>query len=55
MKLLVKEINIKALVTGDKQARITLETLDPRDIKELAKLAEEMEINVMFDISEKKV
>ena len=53
MKLLVKEINIKALVTGDKQARITLETLFPKDIKELAKLAEEMEINVMFDISKK--
>ena len=50
MKLLVKEINIKALVTGDKQARITLETIFPKDIPELAKLAEEMEIDVEFRI-----
>ena len=48
MKLLIKEINIKSLISGDKQARILLETLDPRDIKEVAKLAEEMEIEVEF-------
>ena len=51
MKLLIKEINIKSLVSNDKQARIILETLDPRDIKELAKLAEEMEIEVEFKTS----
>ena len=50
MKLLIKEINIKALVSGDKQARITLETLEPSDIPELAKLAEEMEIEVEFKL-----
>ena len=49
MKLLIKEINIKSLVSNDKQARITLETLEPGDIRELAKLAEEMEIEVIFD------
>lgn len=48
MRVLVKEINIKSLVTGDKQARITLETLRPEDIAKIAKLAEEMEIEVEF-------
>ena len=54
MRLLVKEINIKALVSGDKQARITLETLDPRDIPKLAELAEEMEIEVEFIVDNSK-
>jgi len=49
MILLIKDINIKSLVSGDKSARITLETVNPSDIKELAELAEEMEIEVTFD------
>ena len=51
MRLLIKEISVKSLVSGDKQARITLETLDPRDIRELAELAEEMEIEVEFEVA----
>jgi hypothetical protein len=52
MRLLIKDINIKSLVSGDKSARITLETVNPSDIKELADLAEEMEIEVHFDKDE---
>jgi hypothetical protein len=53
MKLLIKDIAIKTLVSGDKSARITLETLYPEDVKNLADLADEMEIEVTFD-KEKK-
>ena len=50
MKLLIKDINIKSLVSGDKSARITLETLVPRDIPALANMAEMMEIEVEFKL-----
>ena len=50
MKLLIKDINIKSLVSGDKSARITLETLDPRDIPKLAELSDKMEIEVEFNV-----
>ena len=48
MMMLIKDINIKSLVSGDKSARITLETLQPQDITELAKLSDKMEIEVTF-------
>lgn len=48
MKLLIKDINIKSLVTGDKSAQIKLETLYPEDIPQIAKLAEMMEVEVKF-------
>ena len=47
--LLVKNINIKTLVSGDKQARITLETLYPDDVAALAFWADKQEISVTFD------
>jgi hypothetical protein len=47
--LLVKDVNVRSLVTGDKQARITLESLNPTDIEELAKLANLMEVTVTFE------
>ena len=50
MRLLIKDLNIKSLVSGDKSARITLETLFQQDIPELAKLADQMEIDVDFKI-----
>lgn len=51
-RMLVKDINIRALVSGDKQMRITLETLYPGDITSLKDLSEKMEIDVDFlDIS----
>ena len=48
MKLLIKDINIKTLVSGDKTARIVLETLWPDDVKKLAQLSGEIEIEVDF-------
>ena len=47
--LLVKQIDIKTLVTGDKSARIILESLDPNDIDEISKLANLMEVEVSFE------
>ena len=52
--MLIKDLNIRSLVSGDKQARIVLETLRPEDIPELAKLADKMEIEVSFDNVENK-
>ena len=49
MKLLIKDIAIKTLVSGDKSARITLETLEPEQVKELAKLSETIEVEVVFN------
>ena len=48
MKLLIKDLNIKSLVSGDKSARITLETVEQADIKIIASLADETEIEVVF-------
>lgn len=48
-QLLVKDLNIRTLVTGDKQARVVLETLDPNDIEALSKLATQMEVLVTFE------
>ena len=54
LKLLIKDINVKTLVSGDKSARITLETLRPEDVGTLATLADKDEIVVSFDIEEEK-
>ena len=54
MKMLVKEITTKLLVSGDKSARIILETISQADIKELVKLSDEIEIEVEFDNFQKK-
>jgi hypothetical protein len=55
MRLLVKDLNIKTLNTGDKSARIVLETLYPDDIPTLALLSDKTEIEVVFvDINQKK-
>lgn len=42
----VKDFNVKTLVTGDKQARLVLETLDPRDIPKLHFLLDMIEVTV---------
>ena len=49
LTLLVKDINIKSLVSGDKSARITLETIYPKDVSVLGSLADRQEIMVTFD------
>lgn len=48
MRMLLKDLNIKSLVTGDKSARVTLETIYPQDIEKLAGLATETEVDVEF-------
>ena len=50
--MLIKDFNVKTLVSGDKGCRITLESLYSEDIKDLARLANEIEIEVEFDIEE---
>lgn len=54
MKLLIKEIKIRTLVSGDKQAQVLLETLYPSDIKKIASLSESQEIKVEFKDEEKE-
>lgn len=46
--MLVKDINIKTLVSGDKSARLTLETTEPNQIEQLKELADKIEIDVQF-------
>lgn len=52
MKMLIKDINIKTLVSGDKSGRITLETLDPEDTAVLAALHDKTEIDIQFEKEE---
>ena len=46
--MLIKDINTKTLVSGDKQTRVVLESLYPADIKNLAKLSDILEVEVTF-------
>lgn len=50
---LIKDLDIKSLVTGDKSARIVLELLDPRDIPVIMKLGDKQEVWVEFDVDTK--
>lgn len=52
--MLVKDINIRTLVSGDKQARITLETLWPKDIEKVATLSDKMEVEVTVNARKEK-
>ena len=47
--MLIKEVNVKTLVSGDKSCRIILESIYPQDINELSTLADISEIEVTFD------
>ena len=47
--MLIKEVNVKTLVSGDKSCRITLESIYPQDINDLSSLADITEIMVTFD------
>lgn len=49
--MLVKDINVKTLVSGDKSSRIVLETLRQEDISKLATLSDKIEVEVKFNIS----
>jgi len=52
--MLVKDINIRTLVSGDKQARVTFETLSPEDIGKIAMLSDEMEVGVEINAKREK-
>ena len=52
--MLIKDVNVKTLVSGDKSCRIVLESINPQDIPDFAQLANEIEIQVTFDIDDKK-
>lgn len=45
--LLVKDITIKTLVSGDKTARITFETLYPQTIDQINNLTQKQEVRVV--------
>jgi hypothetical protein len=51
---LIKDIDIKSLVTGDKSARIVLELLNPKDISLIASLGDKQEVWVEFEIDKPK-
>jgi hypothetical protein len=48
--LLIKSVDVKTLVSGDKQLRLVLESSSPEDIPELSKLATEFEVGVTFEL-----
>lgn len=48
--MLLKDMDVKTLNTGDKSARILLETLDPKDIPQLLSMGDAREIWVDFQI-----
>ena len=43
---LIKKVEIKTLVSGDKSGRITLETLFPDDVEKLGEMSRWMEVAV---------
>lgn len=53
--MLIKEVNVKTLVSGDKSCRVVLESLSPNDIDELSTLSNLIEVWVTFDNENKKV
>ena len=46
--MMVKDLKIKTLETGDKQGEIVLRTLYATDVRKLAELIDEIEIDVDF-------
>lgn len=40
LTMLVKKVEVKTLVTGDKSGRITFETLSPEDVEKLGDMSE---------------
>lgn len=50
--MLIKDLNVKTLVTNDKSAWIKLETLDPEDIQQLKELVDKKEVYVVITLSD---
>lgn len=48
MKLLIKDVKVKLLETGDKQGEIVLRTQYAEDVSKLAHLIDQTEIEVDF-------
>lgn len=55
MRLMVKDLKIRTLVSGDKEAEIVLRTLYPQDIKLLSALLDEIEVDVIFTVDKKRM
>lgn len=49
MVMLIKDINIRTLVSGDKSSWVKLETLDPNDVNKLRELIGLQEVMVSFE------
>lgn len=47
--MMIKDVTIRTLISGDKSARITLEMLDPLDLPQITTLSESIEVDVKFD------
>lgn len=47
--MLIKDINIRTLVSGDKSSWVKLETLDPNDVNKLRELIGLQEVMVSFE------
>ena len=45
---LIKDVTIKTLVSGDKSARITLETLTPETVNSLKNIINKLEVKVVI-------
>ena len=48
MKMQVKDIKIRTLISGDKEGEVILRTLYYQDVKKLGELLDEIEIEVDF-------
>lgn len=51
--MLLKEVKVKSLVSGDKSGRVTLETLYPEDVDKIAGLSGLLEVVVSFRTNDK--
>lgn len=52
MRLLIKDVKVKLLDTGDKQGEIVLRTQYAKDVSKLAHLIDQTEIEVNFNVPE---
>lgn len=52
--MLIKEIKVKLLVSGDKSCRVILESTSPEDIDDLIRLGSEVEVEIDFKVDTKK-
>lgn len=49
-RMLIKSVDVKTLVSGDKELKLILMSSTPLDIPELTKLTTEYEVDVTFDL-----